>query len=107
MKIRIPVKYSEIGSLIDKSIKSPLHLRNILYVQDHTLLYLGAAGATISVISFFFYFFKATSLPSTLSLYRINNTNGATCILIRVDALLSVSYRDKLGDDKELGQCCV
>ncbi|KAG4077392.1 hypothetical protein HA402_009793 [Bradysia odoriphaga] len=45
---------------------------------------------------------SVTSLPSTVSMYRINNTNGATCILIRTDALLSVSYRDKLGEDKEL-----
>lgn len=45
-------------------------------------------------------------MPSTLSTYRINNTNGATCILIRTDALLSVSYRDKLGEDKELGKLC-
>lgn len=37
-------------------------------------------------------------------MYRINNTNGATCILIRTDALLSVQYRDKLGEDKEAGE---
>lgn len=51
-----------------------------------------------------FLHYKGTSLPATLSTYRINNTNGATCILIRTDALLSVSYRDKLRQDKELGE---
>lgn len=28
------------------------------------------------------------------SLYRINGTSGATCILIRTDALLSIKYFD-------------
>ncbi|KAJ6635169.1 Lysosome-associated membrane glycoprotein 5 [Pseudolycoriella hygida] len=39
---------------------------------------------------------------ASLSTYRINNTNGATCILIRTDALLSISYRDTFGADREL-----
>lgn len=43
----------------------------------------------------------ATSLPATSSLYRLNSTYGATCILIRTDGLLSVQYRDKLNEDKE------
>lgn len=54
-----------------------------------------------SINSIFSFSFKVTSLPATSSVYRINNTIGATCILIRTDALLSVQYRDKLGDDRE------
>uniref|UniRef100_A0A336LR72 CSON012856 protein n=1 Tax=Culicoides sonorensis TaxID=179676 RepID=A0A336LR72_CULSO len=41
------------------------------------------------------------ALPSTTSLYRLNNNNGVTCILIRTDALLSITYRDKTREIKE------
>ncbi|XP_038113699.1 uncharacterized protein LOC6040526 isoform X2 [Culex quinquefasciatus] len=43
----------------------------------------------------------ATAVPSSLSLYRLNGTSGATCILIQTDGLLSIQYRDKYGEDKE------
>lgn len=42
-----------------------------------------------------------TQLPATSSVYRINGTNGATCILIRTDALLSIQYRDIYKHDQE------
>jgi len=45
--------------------------------------------------------FQPTSSPSSLSFYRVNTTNGNTCILIRTDGLLSIQYRDKLNEDKE------
>lgn len=48
-----------------------------------------------------FHFQKPTSPPSSSSLYRVNSTNGNTCILMRTDALLSIQYRDKLNEDKE------
>lgn len=32
-------------------------------------------------------------------MYRINGTNGATCILIRTDGLLSIQYHAKLEED--------
>lgn len=44
---------------------------------------------------------SATAVPSSLSLYRLNGTSGATCILIQTDGLLSIQYRDKYGEDKE------
>lgn len=44
---------------------------------------------------------QPTSPPSSLSTYRINATNGNTCILIQTDALLSIQYRDKLNEDRE------
>ncbi|CRL05660.1 CLUMA_CG018695, isoform A [Clunio marinus] len=42
-----------------------------------------------------------TSPPSSTSTYRVNTTNGNTCILIRTDGLLSIQYRDKLNEDRE------
>lgn len=44
---------------------------------------------------------QPTSAPSSTSLYRVNSTNGNTCILIRTDALLTIEYRDKMNEDKE------
>ncbi|GAB0087676.1 uncharacterized protein DMENIID0001_020150 [Sergentomyia squamirostris] len=44
---------------------------------------------------------NVTPTPATTSFYRVNATNGATCILIRTDGLLSIQYRDRLGEDKE------
>lgn len=44
---------------------------------------------------------SATASPSSLSLYRLNGTSGATCILIQTDGLLSIWYRSKYGEDKE------
>ncbi|KAH8399534.1 hypothetical protein KR215_000039, partial [Drosophila sulfurigaster] len=35
------------------------------------------------------------------SLYRLNATNGITCILMQVDGLISVRYRNKLNEDVE------
>ncbi|XP_040168150.1 uncharacterized protein LOC120903033 [Anopheles arabiensis] len=44
---------------------------------------------------------SATAVPSSLSLYRLDGSSGATCILIQTDALLSIQYRDKYNEDKE------
>lgn len=54
-------------------------------------------------VSFFFDFSipQPTSPPSSSSTYRINATNGNTCILITTDGLLSIQYRDKMNEDKE------
>lgn len=38
---------------------------------------------------------------ATTSLYRFNATNGITCILISVDGLISIRYRNKLNEDVE------
>ncbi|KAK0168503.1 hypothetical protein PV327_002294 [Microctonus hyperodae] len=34
-------------------------------------------------------------------LYRLNGLNGQACILLQVDALITVKYRNKLGEDQE------
>lgn len=36
---------------------------------------------------------------ASLSLYRVNNTKGTTCILIATDGLLDITYRTVLGED--------
>lgn len=38
---------------------------------------------------------------ATTSIYRFNATNGITCILISVDGLISIKYRNKLNEDVE------
>lgn len=38
---------------------------------------------------------------ATASLYRFNATNGITCILMQVDGLISIRYRNKLNEDVE------
>ncbi|XP_020801363.1 lysosome-associated membrane glycoprotein 5-like [Drosophila serrata] len=38
---------------------------------------------------------------ATTSLYRFNATNGITCILMQVDGLISIRYRNKLNEDVE------
>lgn len=38
---------------------------------------------------------------ATASIYRFNATNGITCILISVDGLISIKYRNKLNEDVE------
>ncbi|XP_055907302.1 lysosome-associated membrane glycoprotein 5 [Eupeodes corollae] len=43
----------------------------------------------------------AASSASTTSLYRLNATNGITCILISTDGLISIKYRNKLNEDVE------
>lgn len=50
---------------------------------------------------FFKLSFQPTSSPSSTSTYRVNSTNGNTCILMQTDGLLSIKYRDKLNEDKE------
>jgi hypothetical protein len=47
------------------------------------------------------FYFQPTLSPSSTSTYRVNATNGNTCILIQTDGLLSIQYRDKLNEDKE------
>ncbi|XP_023037054.1 lysosome-associated membrane glycoprotein 5 [Drosophila willistoni] len=38
---------------------------------------------------------------ATTSIYRFNATNGITCILMQVDGLIGIKYRNKLGEDVE------
>lgn len=38
---------------------------------------------------------------ATTSTYRLNATNGITCILMQVDGLISFRYRNKLNEDVE------
>lgn len=33
-------------------------------------------------------------------LYRLNSTNGRACILLQVDALITIKYRTKTGEDQ-------
>jgi len=33
-------------------------------------------------------------------LYRLDGSNGQACILLQVDALITVKYRTKLGEDQ-------
>lgn len=40
-----------------------------------------------------------TDSPSTVSIYRVNNTKGTTCILIRTDGILDITYRTILNED--------
>lgn len=40
-----------------------------------------------------------TPSPSSVSLYRVNNTKGTTCILIRTDGILEIKYRTKSHED--------
>lgn len=47
------------------------------------------------------FYFQPTLSPSSTSTYRVNATNGNTCILIQTDGLLTLQYRDKYGEDKE------
>ncbi|XP_066586497.1 lysosome-associated membrane glycoprotein 5 [Prorops nasuta] len=48
---------------------------------------------------------EPTTQKSSLSLpiYRVENSNGHTCILLQVDALINIQYRNKLGEDDEAG----
>lgn len=38
-------------------------------------------------------------MPSAVSLYRVNNTKGITCILISTDGILDITYRTASGED--------
>lgn len=40
-----------------------------------------------------------TDSPSTVSIYRVNNTKGTTCILIQTDGILDITYRTILNED--------
>lgn len=47
-----------------------------------------------------------TTAPSPTSsaeqpLYRVNSSNGQACILLQVDALITVKYRTKVGEERE------
>ncbi|XP_058810744.1 uncharacterized protein LOC131675684 [Phymastichus coffea] len=48
---------------------------------------------------------KPTTPPrrgtAELPLYRLNSSNGQACILLQVDALITIKYRTKLGEEKE------
>lgn len=46
--------------------------------------------------------FQASSHhDASTSLYRFNATNGITCILMQVDGLIGIRYRNKLNEDVE------
>lgn len=40
-------------------------------------------------------------MPASSSIYRLNSTNGATCILIQTDGLLDIAYRTVTSEDVE------
>lgn len=40
------------------------------------------------------------SLSTEPPLYRLDRSNGQACILLQVDALITVKYRTKLGEDQ-------
>lgn len=40
-----------------------------------------------------------TDSPSTVSIYRVNSTKGTTCILIRTDGILDITYRTNQHED--------
>lgn len=42
---------------------------------------------------------KSSEMPATTSIYRINNTNRATCILIQTDGILDITYRTITNED--------
>lgn len=44
-------------------------------------------------------YFLQTIIPSSVSLYRVNNTKGTTCILISTDGILDITYRTASGED--------
>ncbi|XP_014205968.1 lysosome-associated membrane glycoprotein 5 [Copidosoma floridanum] len=39
--------------------------------------------------------------PAELPIYRLNGSNGQACILLQVDALITVKYKTKLGEEQE------
>lgn len=51
------------------------------------------------IFSFVHLFFIKTIVPSSVSLYRVNNTKGLTCILISTDGILDITYRTASGED--------
>lgn len=40
------------------------------------------------------------SFSTDQPLYRLDGSNGQACILLQVDALITVKYRTKLGEDQ-------
>ncbi|KZC10907.1 Lysosome-associated membrane glycoprotein 5 [Dufourea novaeangliae] len=44
---------------------------------------------------------KHKSFSTEQPLYRLDGSNGQACILLQVDALITVKYRTKLGEDQE------
>ncbi|EZA58434.1 hypothetical protein DMN91_007808 [Ooceraea biroi] len=57
---------------------------------------------------------RTTTMPSTTTtthrapsseqpLYRLDRSNGQACILLQVDALITIKYRTKLGDNRDAG----
>lgn len=59
------------------------------------------------VLFFFSSFFTLLSFSlslqiseqSSVSIYRVNGTNGATCILIRTDGILDITYQNNLHEN--------
>ncbi|XP_031640726.1 uncharacterized protein LOC116352345 [Contarinia nasturtii] len=41
----------------------------------------------------------AVESAASVSLYRVNNTKGITCILIKTDGILDITYRSSSGED--------
>lgn len=44
-------------------------------------------------------FFSATQSNIVASLFRLNEEEGNTCILLRVDAVIEVKFKTKLGSE--------
>lgn len=45
------------------------------------------------------------SFSTEQPLYRLDRSNGQACILLQVDALITVKYRTKFGDDEVRFYC--
>ncbi|KAL7286905.1 hypothetical protein TKK_0018851 [Trichogramma kaykai] len=44
---------------------------------------------------------KPQRSSSEVPLYRLNSPNGQACVLLQVDALITIKYKDKLGEEQE------
>lgn len=51
------------------------------------------------MLSLLFFFLVQAETGASVSLYRVNNTKGVTCILIRTDGILDITYRTSSGED--------
>lgn len=49
------------------------------------------------VVFFFIFFHAAPQSVIVASLFRLNEEEGNTCILLRVDAVIEVKFKTKLG----------
>lgn len=52
-----------------------------------------------SFVCFYAWFFQSSETPPSTSIYRLNGTNKATCILIQTDGILDITYRSVTNED--------